>query len=89
MRCSNLAQVVQRIATRVHSVMQHRFQLSSTVGMYEFSYDQDTRSLCLVRWPDGSPAMRILAAGLPKTIEDATIAATNHIRYIETDYPSC
>jgi len=69
--------------------MQHHFQVSTTVGAYEFLYDQGTRSLCLVRWPDGSPAMRILAAGLPKTIEDATIAASDHIRYIETDYPSC
>ena len=89
MRCSNLAQAVQRIATEVHGVMQHRFQLSTAVGAYGFSYDQDTCSLCLVRWPDGSPAMRILAAGLPKTIEDATIAAATYIRYIETDYPSC
>jgi hypothetical protein len=33
--------------------------------------------------------MRIIAAGLIKTIDDATIAAQNYIRYIETDYPSC
>jgi hypothetical protein len=68
---------------------QHRFQLSTPVGIYEFSYDETSRCLCLVRWPDGKPAMRILAAGLPKTIGDATIAAGNYIRYIETDYPSC
>jgi hypothetical protein len=89
MRCGNLAQAVQPIATRVHGAMQHRFQLSTAVGAYEFSYDLSSRSLCLVRWPDGRSAMRILAAGLPKTIEDATIAAAIHIRYIETDYPSC
>jgi hypothetical protein len=68
---------------------QHRFQLSTPVGIYEFSYDETLRGLCLVRWPDGKAAMRILAVGLPKTIEEATIAATNYIRYIEADYPSC
>lgn len=73
----------------MHGVMQHRFQLSTTAGTYEFLYDLSLRSLCLVRWPDGRSAMRILAAGLPKTIEDATIAAATHIRYIETDYQSC
>ena len=68
---------------------QHQFQLSSPAGIYEFSYDEASRGLCLVRWPDGSATMRILAVGLPKTIGDATIAATNYMRYIETDYPSC
>jgi hypothetical protein len=68
---------------------QHQFQVSSPAGIYEFSYDEASRGLCLVRWPDGKPAMRIIAAGLPKTISDATIAAENYIRYAETDYPSC
>lgn len=70
-------------------MVQHRFQLSTPVGIYEFSYDETSRCLCLVRWPDGKPAMRIIAAGMPKTIADATIAARNYIRYIENDYPSC
>lgn len=68
---------------------QHWFQLSTPVGIYEFSYDETSRALCLTCWPDGKAAMRIIAAGLPKTIDDATIAATSYIRYIETDYPSC
>ena len=67
----------------------HRFQLSTPAGIYEFLYDEASRVLCLVLWPDGKPAMRIIAAGLLKTIGDATIAAGNYIRYIETDYPSC
>jgi hypothetical protein len=68
---------------------QHQFQISASTGIYEFSYDKASRCLCFIRWPDGSATMRILAAGLPKTIEEATIAATNYIRYIEADYPSC
>jgi hypothetical protein len=73
----------------VHSVTQHRFQIGSSIGLYEFLYDQSARSLRLTQWPDGKPAMRILAAGLPKTIEDATIAAEMHIGYIETGFPNC
>ena len=68
---------------------QHQFQLSTPAGIYEFSYNEASRCLCLVRWPDGTAAMRILAAGMPKAIADATIAAGNYIRYIENDYPSC
>jgi hypothetical protein len=69
--------------------MQHHFEVSGAIGLYQFFYDHPKRHLCLVRWPDGKSAMRILACGLPKTIEDAIIAAKVHIGYIENGFPNC
>lgn len=66
---------------------QHLLKITTRIGIYKFLYDETSRCICLVCWPDGESAMRILAAGLPKTIQDATIAAENYIRYIENAYP--
>jgi hypothetical protein len=69
--------------------MHHRFEVSGAAGQYRFLYDQPQRHLCLVQWPDGRSAMRILACGLPKTLDDAVIAAEKHIGYIEGGFPNC
>jgi hypothetical protein len=66
-------------------VAKHQFQVSTSAGTYEFLYDQKLCSLCLVQWPDCTQAMRIIAAGLPRTIKDATVAAKRYTAYIEAN----
>ena len=65
------------------------FELTSPKGIYGFSYNTTTRGVCLIKWPNGEKAMRILAAGLPQTLERAKLAAENYIKYVESDYQSC
>jgi hypothetical protein len=69
--------------------MKHYFEVVTIVGSYEFLYDQNTKGLCFTQWPNGDSTMRIIASGLPKTIEEARVAAKRYVMYIETDYQSC
>ena len=68
---------------------QHYFQHITCVGTYEFSWDKISKILYLTYWPNGVLSMRIIAAGLLITIEDAKIAATRYISYIETSSNHC
>lgn len=66
----------------------HYFVINFDSRPYTFAYDDNSRSLCMVQWPNGEKAMHIIAAGLPQTFEQAHLAAENYVRYIECDYQS-
>jgi hypothetical protein len=69
--------------------MDQQLEVKGISGLYKFSYNADERSLRLTAWPNGDPSARIIAAGLPQTLEKARLAAQNYVRYVETDFQSC
>ena len=69
--------------------MDQQLEIEGANGLYKFSYNADERSLRLTGWPSGEPSTRIIAAGLPQTLEKARLAAQNYVRYVETDFQSC
>lgn len=67
----------------------HYFVVNSDSRPYTFAYDDNSRSLCMVQWPNGEKAMRIIAAGLPQTFDHAHFVAKDYVKYIDCDYQSC
>lgn len=43
----------------------------------------------MVQWPSGEKTMRIIAAGLAQTFDQAHLAAKDYVKYIDCDYQSC
>jgi hypothetical protein len=69
--------------------MDQQLKIKGVNGLYKFLYNAQERSLCLIGWPNGESSARIIAAGLPQTLEKARLAAQNYVRYVETDFQSC
>lgn len=68
--------------------MEHQLQITGSEGVYTFLYNAKTRGLCMTQWPDGQKAMRIIACGLPQTLDKAQLAAEDYVMYVESEYQS-